>query len=57
MEKEAKRAAKLEQRVGVVTGGLASRQEKLRGEADEAWAALRAAETELRCFRWALALP
>ncbi|KAL4447677.1 hypothetical protein ABPG75_004896 [Micractinium tetrahymenae] len=51
MEKEAKRAGKLEQRVGVVTGGLAGRQDKLRGEAEEAWQALRAAATELECFR------
>ena len=53
MEKEAKRAAKLEARVGVVTGGLVERQDKLRGEAEEAWGALRAAGTELQCFRWA----
>ncbi len=52
MEKEAKRAAKLEQRVGIVAGGLAARQDKLRGEAEEAWQALRAAATELECFRW-----
>jgi hypothetical protein len=51
MEKEAKRAAKLEQKVGVVTGGLQARQQKLRGEAEEAWAALRTAATELECFR------
>ena len=51
MEKEAKRAGKLEQRVALVTGGLAGRQEKLRGEAEEAWAELRAAGTELECFR------
>lgn len=52
MEKEAKRASKLEQRVGIVAGGLAARQDKLRGEAEEAWQALRAAATELECFRW-----
>lgn len=54
MGKEAKRAAKLEQRVGVVTGGLAARQDKLRAEAEEAWGALRTAQTELQCFRWGL---
>lgn len=36
--------------MGIVTGGLATRQDKLRAEADEAWAALRTAQTELRCF-------
>ncbi len=53
MEKEAKRAAKLEQRVGIVTGGLAGRQQKLRGGVEEVWGALRSAATELECFRWA----
>lgn len=51
MEKEAKRAAKLEQKVGIVTGGLVSRQDKLRKEAEEAWQKLREATTELECFR------
>eukprot|EP00887_Chlorella_sp_A99_P003055 scaffold9.g3055.t1 len=51
MEKEAKRAAKLEQKVAVVTGGLAARQEKLRAEAEEAWQALASARMELTCFR------
>ncbi|KAI3429454.1 hypothetical protein D9Q98_005547 [Chlorella vulgaris] len=51
MEKEAKRAAKLEQKAGLVTGGLTKRQQKLLGETDEAWAALQSAATELECFR------
>lgn len=52
MEREAKRAAKLEQKAGVLTGGLAARQEKLRGEAEEAWHALAGAGVELECFRY-----
>jgi len=36
-----------------VTGGLASRQDKLRKEAEEAWQKLRDATTELECFRCA----
>ena len=51
MEKEAKRAAKLEQKASLVTGGLASRHEKLRGEVEEAWEALRSAQIELACFQ------
>ena len=51
MEREAKRAAKLEGKVGLVTGGLAARQERLRGEAEAGWAALAEAGVELECFR------
>lgn len=48
--------------VGIVTGGLVSRQDKLRKEAEEAWQKLREATTELECFRcacctWAKFLP
>lgn len=39
--------------VGIVTGGLLSRQDKLRKEAEEAWQKLREATTELECFRCA----
>lgn len=39
--------------VGIVTGGLAARQEKLRKEAEEAWQKLGDAATELECFRCA----
>ncbi len=52
MEREAKRAAKLEQKAAILTGGLAGRLDKLRGEAEEAWRALQGAVVELECFRW-----
>ena len=53
MEREAKRAAKLEQKAAILTGGLAGRQDKLKGEAEEAFRALQGAVVELECFRWA----
>lgn len=51
MEREAKRAAKLEQKAGILTGGLVARQEKLSREADEAWRTLQSSLVELECFR------
>lgn len=51
MEREAKRAAKLEQKVNVVTGGLVSRQQKLAVEAEAATKELAAAGIELKCFQ------
>jgi pre-mRNA-splicing factor CDC5/CEF1 len=51
MEREAKRAAKLEQKVGVVTGGLTTRQQQLSGEVEGAMKELVAAEIELKCFQ------
>ena len=51
MEKDPKRAAKLEHKAGLVTGGLGARQAKLRGEVEEGWQALQAALVELECFR------
>jgi len=44
MEKEAVRAARLEQRLGLLTGGYAGREAKLRAGIDAAWAAERAAQ-------------
>ncbi|GAB4822419.1 hypothetical protein N2152v2_009465 [Parachlorella kessleri] len=51
MEREAKRAAKLEQKAAILTGGLAGRQDKLKGEAEEAFRALQGALVELECFK------
>jgi pre-mRNA-splicing factor CDC5/CEF1 len=51
MEREAKRAAKLEQKVGVVTGGLTTRQQRLSGEVEGTMKELVAAEIELKCFQ------
>jgi pre-mRNA-splicing factor CDC5/CEF1 len=51
MEREAKRAAKLEQKVGVVTGGLVTRQQRLSGEVEGTLNELVAAEIELKCFQ------
>jgi hypothetical protein len=51
MEREAKRASKLEGRAGVLTNGLCARQEKLRREAEEGWGMLRGAVAELACFK------
>ena len=49
MEKEAVRAAKLEQRLNVLTGGYAAREASLRAGIEEAWAAERAAQ-QARCL-------
>ncbi len=51
MQAEAKRAAKLEQKVGVLLTGLQQRDGKLRKQVDEAWDALLKARTELLCFQ------
>ena len=51
MEREAKRAAKVESRAALLTGGLQQRDEKLRKQAEEAWTALQLATTDLRCFQ------
>ncbi|KAK9842456.1 hypothetical protein WJX81_000971 [Elliptochloris bilobata] len=51
MEKEAMRAAKLEQRLAVLTGGYAAREANLRAGIEQAWTAERAAQQELECFR------
>ena len=59
MEKEAVRAAKLEQRLNVLTGGYAAREANLRAGIEEAWAAERATQQvrgQLRpchvCYAW-----
>ena len=51
MEKEAKRAAKLEQKVNVVTAGLSSRQQRLAGEMETITKELAGTGIELRCFQ------
>ena len=51
MEREAKRAAKLEQKVGVVNGGLAQRQQRLATEIEAATKEVVAAGIELQCFQ------
>ena len=51
MEREAKRAEKLEQKVGVVTGGLTTRQQRLGAEVEGTMKEVVAAEIELKCFQ------
>ena len=53
MEKEARRAAKLEGKAQVLCGGLAGRHAKLAAEAEATGAEAHAAEVELACFRCA----
>lgn len=50
MEKEAQRAAKLEEKVKIVLGGLITRHGKLAGQVDEAHDALGSALLERQCF-------
>lgn len=50
MEQEAKRAAKIEQKVGILVNGLQQRDARLREQADKAWAALQMELVNLECF-------
>lgn len=50
MEKEAKRAAKLEQKVGILTNGLSNRLDSLKGDVEKHIKELGVSEIELRCF-------
>lgn len=50
MEKEARKAAKLEQKVAVVVGGLQQRDATFRSKLEELFAQLQNAELELACF-------
>ncbi|BDA46189.1 Cell division cycle 5-like protein [Coccomyxa sp. Obi] len=51
MEKEAMRAAKLEQRLAVLTKGYVMREAALRKDIEGTWQAVQTAEQELACFR------
>jgi hypothetical protein len=51
MEREAKRAAKIEQKVGILVNGLQQRDARLREQADNTWAALQMELVNLECFR------
>mmetsp|Transcript_14021 Transcript_14021/g.37873 ORF Transcript_14021/g.37873 Transcript_14021/m.37873 type:complete len:825 (-) Transcript_14021:211-2685(-) len=51
MEREAKRAAKIEQKVGILVNGLQQRDARLREQADRAWAALQQELVNLACFQ------
>lgn len=50
MEREARRAAKLEQKVGIVVGGLQQRDSQFRAKMEELFSQLQNAELELACF-------
>ncbi|GLI69273.1 hypothetical protein VaNZ11_013849 [Volvox africanus] len=51
MEREARKAAKLEAKLGVLLGGLQRRQGELSGRVGELWAQVRDAAQELVCFK------
>lgn len=51
MEREARRAAKLEGKLGLLLGGLQKRHGELEGRAGELWAQVRDAAQELVCFK------
>lgn len=51
MEREAKRAAKLEQKANVVTAGLVARQDRMSTAAEEGVKAATAADIELACYQ------
>jgi pre-mRNA-splicing factor CDC5/CEF1 len=51
MEKESKRAAKLESKAGMLIGGLLARHGKLKEEAEQAWQQAESAEIELEAFK------
>lgn len=51
MEKEAKRAAKLESKAGMLIGGLVARHGKLKEEAEQAWKQAESAGIELEAFK------
>ncbi len=51
MEREARRAAKLEGKLGLLLGGLQKRHGELAGRAGELWAQVRDAAQELVCFK------
>lgn len=51
MEREAKKAAKLEGKLGLLLGGLQRRHGDLTGRVGELWAQVRDAAQELVCFK------
>ncbi|KXZ44260.1 hypothetical protein GPECTOR_70g491 [Gonium pectorale] len=51
MEREAKKAAKLEGKLGLLLGGLQKRHGELEGRTAELWAQVRDAAQELMCFK------
>lgn len=51
MEREAKRAAKLEQKVTVLLGGLQQRDTKLQSQLSELWDQVQKATMEHECFK------
>jgi len=51
MEREAKRAGKLEQKAGLVTGGLVARQDRLRSEVEEGIKSAAAVKVEIACYK------
>jgi len=51
MEKESKRAAKLESKAGMLIGGLLARHGKLKEEAEQAWQQAESSEIELEAFK------
>uniref|UniRef100_A0A7S0WNZ6 Uncharacterized protein n=1 Tax=Chlamydomonas leiostraca TaxID=1034604 RepID=A0A7S0WNZ6_9CHLO len=51
MERQAKVAHKVEQKVGILIGGLLQRDNKLRKQVEETWASLQTALTDYECFK------
>jgi pre-mRNA-splicing factor CDC5/CEF1 len=51
MEREARRAARLEEKVNVLVAGLQNRDTDLRKRISRAWEALQAVQTEYACFK------
>lgn len=51
MEREARKAAKLEAKLGLMLGGLQRRHGELSGRVGELWAQVRDAAQELVCFK------
>ena len=51
MERQAKRAAKLEQKLGLLLGGLQRRDSELGTRAVELWGQVKDAAQELACFQ------
>jgi len=51
MEREAKRAAKIEQKVGILVNGLQQRDARQREQAESGWAALQMEMVNLECFQ------
>jgi pre-mRNA-splicing factor CDC5/CEF1 len=54
MEREARRAARLEEKVTVLVAGLQNRDTDLRKRIARAWEALQAVQTEYACFKVSL---